>query len=90
MENVADYETMTKLDLSTAERQKISDLADMLLDSFNEFTSVDTAEEAPMYTVLDLHNLLREDISVKMLSREELLSNAPMQYDGFFQVPKTL
>jgi aspartyl/glutamyl-tRNA(Asn/Gln) amidotransferase C subunit len=40
--------------------------------------------------VLNLQNVLREDAAKKLLSREELLSNAPEQYDGYFQVPGTL
>lgn len=81
---------MAKLDLPDTQRQQISDIADMLMDSFDVFMGIDTHDTEPMYTVLDVRNVLREDVSVKMLSREELLANAPMQYDGYFQVPKTI
>ena len=90
MENIKDYEAMAKLDLPDTERQQISNIADMLLESFVAFSSIDTDHVEPLYAVLDLCNVLREDVSVKMISREELLQNAPMQSDGFFQVPKTI
>jgi aspartyl/glutamyl-tRNA(Asn/Gln) amidotransferase C subunit len=41
-------------------------------------------------TVLDLQNVLREDIPSKTVTRDELMKNAPAEYDGYFQVPKTL
>ena len=90
MKDIKNYEAMAKLDLSEAERGWVSDRADMLMDSFNQIAGIDTSGVEPLITVLDVKNVLREDVSVKMLPREELLSNAPEQYEGFFQVPKTL
>ena len=65
-------------------------MADELLDGFNALAGIDTDGVEPLVTVLDLQNVLREDVGTKMISREELLANAPMQCDGYFQVPKTL
>jgi len=90
MENIKDYETMAKLDLPDAERQKISAMADRLVDSFGALANIDTKGVEPLYTVLDVQNVLREDVCTKTFSREEILANAPMQCDGYFQVPKTL
>ena len=90
MVNIKDYEVMAKLDLCENERNEISDLADKLIKSFDAFSKINTEGIEPMFTVLDINNVLREDISVKMISRDELLINAPMQQDGYFQVPKTL
>ena len=90
MKNIKDYESMAKLDLPDDERQQISAIADRLIDGFSALSSIDTDGVEPLFTVLDVQNVLREDISTKMLSRDELLANAPMQNDGYFQVPKTL
>ena len=90
MKSIKNYEAMAKLDLPEAERKWVSDRADMLIDSFNRLSGIDTSGVEPLITVLDLKNVLREDVSVKMLPREELLSNAPEQYEGYFKVPKTL
>lgn len=95
MLNIENYEAMAKLKLPDNEREWINIRADMLISSFAELEKINTDDVNPMVTVLDLQNILREDITVKMLSREEILSNAPEQYapeqyDGYFQVPRTL
>jgi len=41
-------------------------------------------------TVLDLHNILREDAAAKYFSREELLVNAPEQHNGYFRAPAAI
>ena len=90
MENIKEYEAMAKLDLPDEERQEISSLVIRLLEDFNSLAGIDTDGVEPLFTVLDVQNVLREDVSTKMLAREELLANAAMQYDGYFQVPKTI
>jgi len=90
MKDIKDYEAMAKLDLPEEERRRVSDRADMLIDSFNRLNEIDTSGVEPLITVLDIKNVFREDVSVRMLPREELLANAQEQYDGYFQVPKTL
>ena len=90
MQDIKKYEAMAKLDLSDTERAQISAWADMLTDDFCEFSDIDTDSIDPMYTPLEVQNVLREDVSSKMISRDELLRSAPMQYDGYFQVPKTI
>ena len=64
--------------------------ANKLADSFSALESIDTEGVDILYTVLDIKNIFREDKTVKFMSRETLLSNAPEQYNGYFQVPKTL
>jgi len=90
MEDIRKYEAMAKLSLPDDQRAEISSLAAMLAESFDGLSGIDTGNAQPLYTVLDVQNVLREDISAKMLTRDELLANAPMQDDGYFQVPKTL
>ncbi|MCL2305987.1 MAG: Asp-tRNA(Asn)/Glu-tRNA(Gln) amidotransferase subunit GatC [Planctomycetaceae bacterium] len=90
MQNIKDYEKMAKLDLSGEERRQIAAMVDRLIDSFGALADIDTEGVEPLYTVLDVQNVFREDICTKTFTREEILANAPMQYDGYFQVPKTL
>jgi aspartyl-tRNA(Asn)/glutamyl-tRNA(Gln) amidotransferase subunit C len=90
MENIKDYEALAKLDLPLNERLFISERADMLIKSFEELKNADTQGAEPLVTVLSIQNILRDDVAVKLVKREELLENAPQQSDGFFQVPKTL
>ena len=81
---------MAKFDLSETETQWVSDAADKLLKSFSALEPIDTAGVLPLVSVLSLENVFREDAVKKSFTRSELLSNAPEQYDGYFQVPKTL
>jgi len=90
LQNIKSYEAMVKLDLPDEQRQWVSGCADMLIQSFEQLRDIDVSGVQPMVTVLDIHSVLREDTSVKVISREELLSNAPEQYDGYFQAPKIL
>lgn len=89
MIDIRKYEGMAKVSLSETERNWVSSCAELLLKSFDELEKIDTDAE-PLITVLDIKNVFREDVASKIISREELLSNAPEQYDGYIQVPKTL
>ena len=84
------FEAMAKLDLSEEERQLISSRVDSLVDCFSALEGIDTSGVEPLVTVLDIQNVMRDDIVKKLIPREELLSNAPDKYDGYFRVPKTI
>lgn len=84
------YESMTKMLLSEPERSEISAQADRLVNSFAALESINTNDVDVLFTVLDIKNVFRDDAAIKEISKETLLSNAPEQYDGYFQVPKTL
>jgi len=90
MKNIKDYEAMARLDLPESERRWVSDRADMLINSFNLLDGIDASNVEPLITVLGIKNVFRDDVSIKMLPREEILANAPEQYEGYFQVPRTL
>lgn len=90
MKDIREYEAMAKLNLPDDQCEWVSQNANMLVDSFAALEGVDTDGVLPLVTLLDVQNVLREDVSVKMMPREELLENAPAQYGGYFQAPKTL
>lgn len=84
------YEPMAKLSLSSESRAVADDIIARLEDEFSKMEKADTEGVEPLVTVLDLKNVLREDVSVQIVSRDTLLENAPEEYDGYFQVPKTI
>ena len=84
------YEAMAKLSLPDAERRWVSGCAGSLLESFRALEGIDVADAKPLVTVLEVENVLRDDVAVKLVPREELLQNAPEHYDGYFQAPRTL
>ena len=91
--DIREYEAMAKLDLPEDERARISGRAEELVAGFAVLESIDASGVKPLVSVLDItlgRDDLREDIPVKPVTREELLENAPEQYDGYFQAPRTL
>jgi aspartyl-tRNA(Asn)/glutamyl-tRNA(Gln) amidotransferase subunit C len=90
MQNIEELARIEKLTLTPEEKEFIDVNAKVLEESFAALTQINTDGIEPMVSVIDVKNVLRNDVSSKMLSREELLKNAPEQYDGYFQVPKTI
>ena len=90
MQNFNAYEAMNKLSLTEDERSRIFGCAEMLVETFQLLEGFDTSGVIPLVTVLDIQNVLREDVCVKTIPREELLANAPDRSEGYFRVPKTL
>ncbi|MDD4772737.1 MAG: Asp-tRNA(Asn)/Glu-tRNA(Gln) amidotransferase subunit GatC [Eubacteriales bacterium] len=90
MRDIKIYEAMAKLALTDAERDWVMSRAAKLTAGFAELEAVDTDNTTPLVTVLDIKNVLREDVSARHISRDELMAGAPEQYDGYFRVPKTV
>ena len=90
MSEIKDYEAMAMLDLQDDERALLRAQLEGLCESFAVLEQIDTDDVLPLVTVLNTRNVMRDDRAEKILSREEILANAPEQYDGYFQVPGTL
>jgi len=81
---------MAMLDLSDSERVRLMERFDEIAGGFSLLDDFDTSEVEPLVSVLDLYNVMRDDVAVKFVSRDELLKNAPEQHDGYFQVPAAI
>jgi len=81
---------MVMFDLPEDDRARLEQRFNALIESFSALSKIDTNGVEPLVSVLGINNVLREDLSEKLISRDELLSNAPEQYDGYFQVPGIL
>jgi aspartyl-tRNA(Asn)/glutamyl-tRNA(Gln) amidotransferase subunit C len=90
MKDINNLAAMMKFTLCEDEKIFVSTGMDILTDSFKALIDVDTDGTLPMVSVLESRNIFREDQVVKTISRQELLAAAPEQFDGFFQVPRTL
>jgi len=87
MGNKSNYERMAMLDMPQAERSVIHERFDAVCNCFTKIEQYETDDTLPLITVLDDKNIMREDISTKVISREELLGNSPEQQDGYIRVP---
>ena len=90
MVNIKEFETMMMLDLPDGERDSLGKRLDALDKSFSALEQADTNGVEPLVTVLSVNNVLRDDVSEKLLPRDEILANAPERDGGFFKVPGTL
>ena len=96
MANVISDETieyvgiLAKLELSDEEKEAAkSDMARML-DHIDKLNELDTSDIEPMSHVFDFDNVFREDVVTNTDDRDNMLANAPQEYDGQYQVPKTV
>jgi len=90
MRSFKDYEYMAALDLPESERAVLEARFDDVVSGFAVLDDYDTDGVLPLVSVLDLHSVLRDDVSAKFVSREVLLDNAPESSDGYFQVPAAI
>ena len=90
MRDIIEYEKMAKLILTEGERETVSATADLLEKSFGHLSGIDTDGVEPLVTVLDVVNVFREDVAVKLTDTETLLSNAPERHGNYYRVPGTL
>ena len=89
-ETILKYEAMAKLRLTDENRQWAVNAINKLEESFKVLDTIDADGVSELVSVLDLKNVLRQDVASKFITRDELLSGAPDECDGYFQVPKTI
>ncbi len=83
---------LARLELSEKDKEEYAPKLNPVLDYFSELDEVDTEGVEPMYHVLELSNVFREDeLNTKgSLDQNEALSNAPNSQDGFFKAPRMM
>jgi aspartyl/glutamyl-tRNA(Asn/Gln) amidotransferase, C subunit len=89
-ENFLEYQSMAKFNLPEKEIDLLLEKANNLEKSFAEISTINTENVEPLISVLNLKNIMAEDIAVKVVPLEDILSNAPDRDDEYFRVPKTL
>ena len=95
MANVISDETieyvgiLAKLELSDEEKEKAKSDMGSMLDYIDKLSELDTEGIEPMSHVFPVQNVFREDVVTNGDEREKILSNAPGEKDGMFEVPKT-
>lgn len=77
---------LAKLGLTTEEEEQLRDQLAAILDHFAQLQTVDTQAISPTATVLPIRTVLRDDVVLPSLPREEALRNAPATQDGHFCV----
>ncbi|MDD3149819.1 MAG: Asp-tRNA(Asn)/Glu-tRNA(Gln) amidotransferase subunit GatC [Candidatus Gastranaerophilales bacterium] len=87
-EQVEHVAKLARLALTEEEKEKFAKQFDDILEYFNQLNEVNTENVKPMAHAVPSSNVMREDVVVRDCTKEEILSNAPEEEDGFFKVPK--
>lgn len=90
-EQVEHIAKLAKLKFTEAEKVKLQGELNKILEYIDQLNELDLENIEPLENINEeLENVLREDIPVKCLTKEEALKNAPAKTENFFKVPKVL
>ena len=83
-------ESISKINLTDTEKENALGFFNFFIGKFDVLENIEIENIDPLVTVFPVCNIMREDISYKIISRETLFENAVEQNDGYFVVPKIL
>ena len=89
-DNVAKVADLARLDLTEADLDRYTEQLSAVLDHAEDVASLDLDGVPPTSHPLPLVNVLRADVVVEGVDREEVLSQAPSVEDRRFRVPAIL
>jgi aspartyl-tRNA(Asn)/glutamyl-tRNA(Gln) amidotransferase subunit C len=81
---------LARLELSEEDKEKYTPRLNSVLEYFGELDKADTEGVEPLYHVMPVSNVYREDVPTGSLTQEEALSNAPKKQDGFIKSPRMM
>ena len=81
---------LARLEVTDEEVELFAGQLDAVLDHAQDVESLDTAGVPPTAHPLPLVNVLRDDVPLASLDRDEVLASAPSAEDGRFRVPRIL
>ncbi len=85
--DVAKVARLARLNVSSEEVERYTRQLDGMLDHFADIDNLDLANVEPMTQPYPLVNVLRADVELPCLDRDEVLAAAPAAEDGRFRVP---
>ncbi|MFM8777448.1 MAG: Asp-tRNA(Asn)/Glu-tRNA(Gln) amidotransferase subunit GatC [Actinomycetota bacterium] len=89
-ETVIKVSRLARLSLSPEQAEKMTAQLAGMLEHFRDIDALDLARVEPMTQPHPIKNVLREDVEVESLNREEVLGQAPAAESGRFRVPPTI
>lgn len=81
---------LSRLSIPEGEAEDYTAQLGAFLAYVENLRAVDTEKVKPTTYALPIENVFREDEVRPSLPREAALSNAPLQEDGYFKVPRVL
>jgi aspartyl-tRNA(Asn)/glutamyl-tRNA(Gln) amidotransferase subunit C len=89
-DDVAHVARLARLDLTDDELERFTEQLGAVLEHAADIAALDIADVPPTAHPLPLVNVLRDDVAVPSLDRDEVLAQAPAAEDGRFRVPRIL
>lgn len=90
LENVRHVAKLSRLNLTSAEEELMTEQLNAILHYAEKLNELDTDDVEPTTHVLHVSNVLREDEVCPSLTLEQVMHNAPEEEDGQFKVPAIL
>jgi len=87
---ISRLEKLARLQLSPAEREKMTGDLQRILDMVDKLQELDTSDVEPLVYLNGGQNIEREDEIANQLTQNEALKNAPKHDGQFFRVPKVI
>jgi len=81
---------LARLELSDEEKSIFGKQLDQVLEYMEQLEGVDTEGVEPTSHAIPLSNVFREDEQRDSFPREEVLSVAPEEEEGYFRVPRII
>lgn len=88
-ETVEYVNALAQLELSEEEKAAAGRDMGRMLDYIGKLNELDTTGVQPMFHVLPMQNVFREDVVTNGDGNAAALQNAPEKQDGMFAVPKS-
>jgi aspartyl-tRNA(Asn)/glutamyl-tRNA(Gln) amidotransferase subunit C len=81
---------LARLEFIGEEKQEIKQDMEKIINFMDALNSVDTSGVEPLIFMSDEVNVLREDVAVETISKNEALKNAPKKDSDYIRIPKVL
>jgi aspartyl-tRNA(Asn)/glutamyl-tRNA(Gln) amidotransferase subunit C len=89
-DDVSHVARLARLDLTEDELDRFAGQLSAVLEHAHDVASLDTTGVEPTAHPLPLINVLRDDVVMPSLDRDEVLAQAPATEDNRFRVPRIL
>ena len=81
-------EKQNQLQLDDSQRESVLAFLEDQHEQIEKLAEIDTEQVERMVHVMPVYTVVREDVSIKKFTREELQQQAPETMDGYWQVPR--
>lgn len=90
LEKVDDLAALARLSFEGEDKETMRQDLEKILEMCESLNQVDTAGVEPLIYMSGEVNVVREDIVLPELTKEQALKNAPKKDSDFFRVPKVI